>query len=417
MNKVERSTERGPINHLLLEDYVAAEGELDQINLEIESLKGFNPVKITIDSMFETITNIVNVYNENVATIIELYNNPIIAPRNYTNIPETEFLNSDVVQIFQRQADDYNKASQAGFLYIDLKKKISETINLMQSSKKVDKPLNFDLSEIPYNVQARLSLCFPSKVRKPDHNAIIIENRLNTSLMNFLGEKRVPAEIQYSLKPGERLGFCSDLDWNLPMLFTQKVKDNIVYDYIWLGDVPLNRDWKVIILDGASASKPLIFEQGKSRRCVNEKEVYLLNTDLKFETPLKITTPSSAAPEQPVTSVATAVTPDASATQESANPATTGVEIITPSVSKINITVLRDLAPGQTLGICCGPNWDMPIAFAKEGNGWKGQTPINKEWKFVTLDTSGKVSWEKGKNRQCNEQTQAFTVQSHEIRF
>lgn len=98
------------------------------------------------------------------------------------------------------------------------------------------------------------------------------------------------------------------------------------------------------------------------------------------------------------------------------------VETITvpaPAAPKIDVTVLCNLAPGQTLGICCDPTWDkQPTAFIKGDNGWKGEVPVNQDWKFVILDASGKVAnWEKEKNRRCNEQTQPFTVKATEVRF
>lgn len=87
-------------------------------------------------------------------------------------------------------------------------------------------------------------------------------------------------------------------------------------------------------------------------------------------------------------------------------------------LSSIDITVCHTFNPEQILGVCCDLNWDEPIPFIQNENGWKGQVPVNQEWKFVVLNKEGKiVAWEKHKNRRCNPNTEPFTVKSNELRF
>lgn len=84
----------------------------------------------------------------------------------------------------------------------------------------------------------------------------------------------------------------------------------------------------------------------------------------------------------------------------------------------IDITVLSQLKFGQNLGICCDPKWEQnPISFDLSENGWKGQIPLNTNWKFVILENGKVTRWEKGCNRLCGNQTQGFTVKAHEVHF
>src|SRR5581483_2932018 len=84
----------------------------------------------------------------------------------------------------------------------------------------------------------------------------------------------------------------------------------------------------------------------------------------------------------------------------------------------IDVNVNIKIGEQQTLGICCDPHWaEKPMTFTKSENGWNGQVPVKNEWKFVILEKGQITQWEKGKNRRCGEQTPAFTVKAHEIKF
>jgi hypothetical protein len=86
--------------------------------------------------------------------------------------------------------------------------------------------------------------------------------------------------------------------------------------------------------------------------------------------------------------------------------------------STIDVTLLTRLGTGQSLGICCEPNWDQqPISFAPCDGGWIGQVPVNQLWKFVILGEGKVTHWEQAANRRCDAQTQAFTLQANEVRF
>ena len=87
--------------------------------------------------------------------------------------------------------------------------------------------------------------------------------------------------------------------------------------------------------------------------------------------------------------------------------------------AKIDVTVLTNLGPEQTLGICCEPNWaEQPISFTPCENGWQGQVPMNQPWKFVTLENGKVANWEQLEgNRFCDSEVMAFTVQANEVRF
>lgn len=94
------------------------------------------------------------------------------------------------------------------------------------------------------------------------------------------------------------------------------------------------------------------------------------------------------------------------------------IDVLVLAAPKIDVAVLRSLGSGQTLAICCDPTWEkQPVAFTPSEKGWAGQVPVNKLWKFVILENEKVKSWEQGKNRYCNDRTQAFTVKANEVKF
>jgi hypothetical protein len=90
------------------------------------------------------------------------------------------------------------------------------------------------------------------------------------------------------------------------------------------------------------------------------------------------------------TEAATAQT--TSTTQTNAAPQTTAV---TASVS-----VQSNVEYGNSLGVCAEPDWDnKPIEFRYEENGWKGEVPLEKKFKFVVLQDGKVLKWEEHENR------------------
>ncbi len=121
--------------------------------------------------------------------------------------------------------------------------------------------------------------------------------------------------------------------------------------------------------------------------------------------------------DQEITTSSALKTSKDSVTKEEAIPCASAVAS-NSITSSLKITALCQLKQGKKLGICFAPNWEKkPISFDFSENGWKGQIPLNTDWKFVILEKDIVTQWEKGRNRYCKPETKEFTVQTHEIRF
>ncbi len=88
-----------------------------------------------------------------------------------------------------------------------------------------------------------------------------------------------------------------------------------------------------------------------------------------------------------------------------------------PSIHS-DVTVIYDVGYGNSLGICCDPSWaENPIVFTNHENGWAGQVPVDKDWKFVVLQNDRILKWENGTNRRCDAHTNALTINANEVKF
>lgn len=63
------------------------------------------------------------------------------------------------------------------------------------------------------------------------------------------------------------------------------------------------------------------------------------------------------------------------------------------------VTVTCNLDKGHTLGIRGELNWNESVRFTLAGSDWKGEIPLGKSFKFVSIPSQGEVKWEGGENR------------------
>ena len=79
-----------------------------------------------------------------------------------------------------------------------------------------------------------------------------------------------------------------------------------------------------------------------------------------------------------------------------------------PVPSSANVTINFDVGFGNTLGICCEPDWEkQPIVLSNAGNDWSGNIPTGKNWKFVILKDSQVINWEMTEDRKCEANSSA----------
>ena len=103
------------------------------------------------------------------------------------------------------------------------------------------------------------------------------------------------------------------------------------------------------------------------------------------------------------TSASSTLTPIPSISSNSSTRLTTEqvVEVSLPSKPlALLLTVPYSLEEGQALGICHEPKWQQdPVLFIATAQGWQGEVPYGKEFKYVIVKGVEIVKWENGENR------------------
>lgn len=87
--------------------------------------------------------------------------------------------------------------------------------------------------------------------------------------------------------------------------------------------------------------------------------------------------------------------------------------------SSIEACVNIDVGFGNSLGMRQDPTWEATIPFTWTPNGWTGQIPMHKEFKFVKVASNGNLQWEKKEgNRILNGKNEdKIILASREVRF
>lgn len=94
-----------------------------------------------------------------------------------------------------------------------------------------------------------------------------------------------------------------------------------------------------------------------------------------------------------------------------------GMDNLPPPAAKARINF--DVGYGNTLGLSCEPFWDeeFPSGFICKKGEWKGYIPINKEFKFVVINSDNTIQWEKrAGNRKLDNPTDQ-TISFSDVQF
>lgn len=77
-----------------------------------------------------------------------------------------------------------------------------------------------------------------------------------------------------------------------------------------------------------------------------------------------------------------------------------------------------DVGFGNTLGIRVEGSWDTTVPFTWTPNGWTGDLPVGKEYKFVKVMADGALHWEKREgNRFLKESCGVMILNENDVRF
>ena len=111
----------------------------------------------------------------------------------------------------------------------------------------------------------------------PSIEGVEKENSVSSSSLEEIAHNSPQAiEIRalYQLKPTQNLGICSDPEWDRsPTSFTS-------CDGAWKGKIPLNKEWKFIILENGKVTH---WEKGKNRFCKESTQSFTVQShEIKF---------------------------------------------------------------------------------------------------------------------------------------
>lgn len=80
-------------------------------------------------------------------------------------------------------------------------------------------------------------------------------------------------------------------------------------------------------------------------------------------------------------------------------------------------SVNHNVGYGCFIGICTSSDWKTPKLFNYENNQWKGNIPLGEEFKFVIVQNSQIIAWEKSDNRILTKQEGEIDLAQGELKF
>ena len=372
-----------------------------------------------IRNLPERLEQVIKVWNENLTHINSVYPNfkrglelPTFEQFNNANDhrrslaylqQEYQHENAVTQHNYMKRLDEAHNLGQLGLFSSGLKQRIERVIqrSLVQNLPVQDLP-----KLIPFvQLESHQLLVCESSLRRPRDEVrvipptpkILTETPTSSTSSNSSMQSSLEPAVEVSLSQQKiesttfllatirlplingTFGICHDPFWDQPVRFASS-------DEGWKGPIPLNREFKCVIID--NEGKAAEWEICQGNRTIQPDSTLPLRLDApKFL--------SVAISEDQTSSFMLERAVLENPSIEEASPQSVAEESLTFSV-----TVPLSLEEGQILGICHEPDWlEKPVGFTLTSEGWQGQVPFNKEFKYVIIRNDQVEKWENAANR------------------